>query len=187
MVHTHTRTSFVTKPPFPPCSSLLPTCPITPLRSWVLTGAVYWSPSAQSILWRNGLPQTVTKLDLEQMFEGLAQHHTSCFGARAFVTDWWSRFHSFARLACGDEEGEGCYQLLGDKSSELLSVRSFLTLQLSQHLEDVNDVNSSHQRSSCSKRDLPIFLHLDLQWICEKGEGYAIELFCHWFLHHCQR
>lgn len=97
------------------------------------------------------------------MFEGLAQHHSSCFRARAFVTDSWSHFHSFASLVCGDEEGEGSYQLLGDKSSEMLSVRSFLTLQLSQHLDDVNDVNSSHQRSSCSKRDLPIFLHLDLQ------------------------
>lgn len=72
---THTHTSFVTKPPFPPCASLLPTCPITPLRSWVLRGAAHLPPSAQRTQ-RKGRPQPVMKLDLKQVFKGLAQHHT---------------------------------------------------------------------------------------------------------------
>lgn len=86
--YTCTHTSFVTKPLFPPCVSLLLTCPITPLRPWTLRGAAHLPPSAQRTQMKD-LPQPVTILHLKQMSKGLAQHPTSCFGARAFVTDSW--------------------------------------------------------------------------------------------------
>lgn len=109
------HSSFVTKPPFPPCAFLLLTCPVTPLSSWVLRGAARLPPSAQRIQ-RKGLPQPVTKLDLKQMFKYLALStilHASEPGLVSLTHGL--HFQSFARLVCGDEEGEGCYQLLEDK------------------------------------------------------------------------
>lgn len=113
----HAHSSFVTKPLFPPCASLLLTCPITPPSSWFLRGASRLPPSTQRTQ-RKGLPQPVMKLDLKQMFKGLAPStilHASEPGLVSLTHGL--HFESFAGLVCGDEEGEGCYQLLGDKSS----------------------------------------------------------------------
>lgn len=179
---THAHTSFVTKPPFPPCASLLLTCPVTPLRSWVLRRAAHLPPPAHRTQ-RMGLPQPVTKLDLEQMFKGLAPHHTSCFRARAFVTDSWV---ALSQLCKADVWGWGEGRLLSAAGRQ--KFRAALCEEFSDFATyPASCVNSSLQRSSCTKSDLPIFLCLDSQWVSEKGEGYALELFWHWFLHHSQR
>lgn len=55
---------------------------------WALRGAAHLPPSAQRTP-RKGLAQPVMKSHLKLMFRGLAQHHTLCLGARAFVAYSW--------------------------------------------------------------------------------------------------
>lgn len=91
------------------------------------------------------------------------------------------RFQSFATLVCGDEErGEVAVSHWGDKSSVLLSVESFFDF-VTLPAFSCEFFPSCPQLKGLLflKEDFLIFLHLDLQWVCERGGGYAIELFRH--------